>query len=611
MIEIPHRPTFWNIPVWGEIGVYVLGLLAVAVLVWGVWKNVQYWRQANTKLPVKSGLDKSRSLLTTLSAIFVQRKIRQTKPGRWHFGLAWGFFFLFLGTVLATLDWDVGHLVFGQQFLTGDVYLLYKLILDIAGFGALIALGLSALRRWSWEKDKLPGDKRYVCAYSSLAFIIITGFMLEGLRLAATLPPWTMFSPVGALFVRLYLALGLTVPQMETLHLWVWIIHGIAALLFVASIPLTIYAHLYRTPRQIYASATDPIDQVKPIKDIEEQETFGLSQMSQLTQKQRIALDACTECGRCNNVCPALKAGTPLAPRNIIVNLRNKLHTLNAGEDAPISEVVSHDELWSCTTCGACQKACPAAIAIPELIVDMRRHLALEQGEFPEGVATVLENVASVGNPWGLDPYERLDWAKDLNVPVAKPGEHYDILYWVGCAASYDRRTRKVARAMVEILHAARVNFAVMAEERCHGEFARRLGEEYLFQTAAQENKDNLAQYTFDRILVTCPHCLNTLKHEYPQLGEEDFNVKVVAHSEFIKELMKADKLDLDPLARKAMSSVVYHDPCYLARLNGIVDAPREVLRTVTPDLRKPELNREDTLCCGAGGRSNVDGSSQ
>ena len=179
-----------------------------------------------------------------------------------------------------------------------------------------------------------------------------------------------------------------------------------------------------------------------------------------------------------------------------------------------LEETVSRDALWSCTTCGACSRACPAGISLPEIIVNMRRHLALEAGDFPEGVANALENTASVGNPWGLDPYERLDWAKDLDVPVAESGVHYDVLYWVGCAASYDRRARKIARSMVRILKATGVNFAVMAEERCHGEFARRLGEEYLYQTAAQENIGNFAQYDFHRILTACPHCFNTLKNE-------------------------------------------------------------------------------------------------
>ena len=201
-----------------------------------------------------------------------------------------------------------------------------------------------------------------------------------------------------------------------------------------------------------------------------------------------------------------------------------------------------------------------------------------------------------MGNPWGLDPYDRLEWANGLDVPVAEPGEHYDILYWVGCAASYDRRARKIARSMVKILRASGVKFAVMQEERCHGEFARRSGEEYLYQTAAQENIENFRQYDFDRILAACPHCFNTLKNEYPAFEGGTFNV--VSHSEWILEMMKAGKLKV----KSEGETLAYHDPCFLARLNGITEAPREVLKTLGADVRSPEASGEKTFCCGAGG---------
>lgn len=241
---------------------------------------------------------------------------------------------------------------------------------------------------------------------------------------------------------------------------------------------------------------------------------------------------------------------------------------------------------------------CPAQIPIPDLIVSMRRHLALEQGEFPEGLASALENTMSVGNPWGMDPGSRLKWAAELDVPVAQPGEHYDFLYWVGCSASYDRRAQKIARAMVEIFHAAGVKFAIMAEERCHGDFARRAGEEYLFQTAAAENIENINKYDFDAIITACPHCFNTLKNEYPQF--ENGSWKVISHVELIAKLLKEGRLPLSDASKSF--SVTLHDACYLARYNQIGKDPREILRIVSVPMKEAEKRGCHATCCGAGG---------
>ena len=595
MSDLPIRPAFWNVPLWGEIGVYIIGIAAVAVLIFGVVRNRRLWlgsRQPETT-------DQVRERTTdVLRAVFCQKTIRETGAGRRHAFLAWGFFLLFCGTALATLDWDVGHYVFGSQFLTGTTYLLYKFVLDMAGVAVLITLALGAARRWQ-RGSTLPGGKRFVCAYVSLAFIVLTGFLTEGLRLAATTPAWSAWSPVGHAVAQLLSALS--EDTLRTIHTWVWTIHGLASLSFIAALPLTYYAHLYRTPANIFVRDRKPAGEIRKIENIEEQETFGISSFEQFGVRERMAFDACTECGRCNDVCPAVRAGTPLKPRELILRLRDRLHAEEKTADwstlPELDTIAPREELWSCTTCGACARACPAGISLPDMIVGMRRHLALEQGEFPEGVAAALENTASVGNPWGLDPYERMDWAQDLDVPVAQPGQHYDVLYWVGCAASYDRRARKIARSMVKILKAAKVNFAVMAEERCHGEFARRMGEEYLFQTAAQENIENFAQYEFDRILTACPHCFNTLKNEYPDF--EGFGYEVVNHTVLIDELIKAGRLS-KPAA--AAESVVYHDPCYLARINGITAEPRSVLASLTTKPVFPSECGEKTFCCGAGG---------
>lgn len=585
--ELPIRPGFWNVPLWGEIGVYFVGIAAVAVLIWGIVRNWRLHRAAVSEPPVEKGL------VAILKSVFYLPKNLETTGGRLHTVLAVGFFLLFLGTALATLDWDIGHYVVGTQFLQGNVYLTYKFVLDMAGVAVLLALFIGAWRRYRKE-SKAKRDVKFLVAYVSLAVVVLTGFVVEGLRLAVEQPAWMHFSPVGTLVAKLFIAAGFTADTLRGVHVWLWTFHGLLSLAFIAAIPLTFYAHLYRTPAAVYRRKATTAGTLAKIDDIEEQESFGLVHPSDLTESQRFALDGCTECGRCDDVCPALRSGAPLSPRDFVAAMRRA--AADPANPTLPGEAIDKDVIWSCTTCGACTRACPANIPIPELLVGLRRHLALEQGDFPEGLANTFENVSSVGNPWGLDPYDRLEWADGLDVPVAEPGEHYDILYWVGCAASYDRRARKIARSMVKILRASGVKFAVMQEERCHGEFARRSGEEYLYQTAAQENIENFRQYDFERILAACPHCFNTLKNEYPAFEGGTFNV--VSHSEWILEMMKAGKLKVQTEGE----TLAYHDPCFLARLNGIVDAPREVLKTLGADVRSPEASGEKTFCCGAGG---------
>lgn len=595
-VEIVTRPGFWNIPVWAIIGIYVIGIAACIICALGIRKSYLLWRAGKPYAMDKEA--KRRWGFFYREGLLQKRIVRKPLGSRLHFWIFWGFVFLFFGTALAVLDWDIGKLIFGKQFLAGGVYYFYKLILDIAGVVCLIGLGMAFYRRFIKEGRQFEKSMRFIYILGSLAVIIITGYIVEALRLAAEQPAHAVWSPVGNFLAQVFYS-GMSKEQLEAQHLWIWIFHGLISLAFVALIPATYFSHMYKSPTSIYWQRTKPRGLLEKIDDIEEQESFGISKFGQFSWHDRLNFDACVECGRCTSVCPVNRAGGPLDPREIILSLKKRMEEgYSKSEDILVPDVVSKDALLACTTCGACVEQCPSRIEIVNTIAQMRRSVGMEEGQFAEGVAKTLQNIQSVGNPWGLDPDERFAWAKDLDVPFAEPGVHYDILYWVGCSASYDKRNQKIARAMIKILRASGLSFAVMAEEMCNAEYARRVGEEYLFQIQTQMNIENLRQYTFSRILAHCPHCFNTLKNDYPEFERGQFNV--ISHVQFIAEQMDAGRIKAS-LSEKERIAV--HDACYYARYNRIINAPRfdlnkvEGLETVNP--KEWGCN---TTCCGAGG---------
>ena len=590
---VPIRDTFWNIPSLVQGALYLGGIVAVAIFVYGVYRHVRLWRAGGPEqrfdhLP-------QRAKLVAKHALGQARTLSQAYPGIMHAIMFWGFLALFMGTVLATIDYDITLPLWGYKLLKGRFYLFYETVLDLFGLFFVIGLGMAVWRRFVVRPARIDPTARFANVLALLFLINLSGFVIEACRLAVTQVWWAPWSPVGWALGRGMLAAGMSEGALRGTHLAVWLGHSALSLFFIAVIPYSYFVHLVTTPLNIFFSKLTPRGEIRKIDNIEEAESLGVSKLEEFSWKRRLDFSACVECGRCQAVCPASMAGTALSPKQIIVKLKRHMYGQAPG---PIhGELIKPDELWACTTCMACVEECPAFIDIVDTIIDLRRYLTLSEGGLPSTAPQSLQNMQRAGNPWGLPAGERLAWAEGLDVPLMEPGKEVEYLYWVGCSASYDKRNQAIARSVVAILKRAGVSFGVMPQERCHGEVARRLGEEYLYQTVQAENIEAMNAYRFKKVITHCPHCFNTIKNEFPQFGG---TYEVLHHSQVIDDLVQRGRIKpIKPLT----TTVVFHDSCYLGRYNGIMDAPRRAAAAI-PGLRviDPPSARERGLCCGGGG---------
>jgi len=590
---VPFRDTFWNIPPWAEVSLYVGALVAVGIFVFGLWEHIRLWRRGTPER--RFDRIPERVWFVVKEALGQARILSQAYPGVMHAIMFWGFLALFMGTVLATIDYDITLPLFGYKLLKGTFYLAYKTVLDLFGLFFVIGLGMALYRRYVARPSRLDPTARFAGVLGLLFLINVTGFVIEGTRLAVVKPAWGRWSPVGYAMAQGLLAVGMGDDGLRGIHLGTWLFHAAIALGFIAVIPYSYFMHLITTPLNAFFVKLTSRGEIPKIPDIEAAETLGVSKIEEFSWKRRLDFEACTECGRCQDVCPAHMAGTKLNPKRVILKLRDHMRGLRR---EPIhAGLIEPEELWACTTCMACVEACPAFIDIVDTIIDLRRYLTLSEGALPSTAPQSLQNIQRAGNPWGLPPTDRLKWAEGLDVPVIREGREVEYLYWVGCSASYDGRNQAIARSVVKILKAAGVSFAVMQEERCHGEVARRLGEEYLYQTLQRENIANLKKYAFTKVITHCPHCFNTIRNEFPQFGG-DF--EVLHHSVVIQQFLREGRIRP---TRAVKERITFHDSCYLSRYNGITEAPREVLKAV-PGVELVEMprNRQRGLCCGGGG---------
>jgi len=564
-------------------------------------------------------------LKSVATFVLGQRRVIREAAGWGHFFIFWGFVIITIGSI-ETFGVGIYHEFAYWKFLGKDFTALLYVLQDLLCATVLVALSIALYRRFVIKPERLRyEDQRATNLDASIiiGLIIFLVVLFLGARAVEYLLAQegaTRYFPESA-FISVALSNVFKGLSKETLHGWYtvfWWAHTLAILAFLIYIPFSKHLHILAAIPNVFCRRFGSIGELSRM-DLEDEtaETFGVSKIEEFSWKQLLDLYACTECGRCSEHCPATLTGKPLSPKLTIHHLRG--HLLKKGkvllsqhgkqgtdavnsdgelERALVGEVCQHDELWSCTTCGNCMENCPVFIEHIHKYVDMRRYLVLMESSFPAEVQNVMRNWETNSNPWGLGFASRGDWAEGLSVKTMAEDSQVEYLFYVGCAGSFDERAKRITSAMVTLLNEAGVSFAILgAEEKCCGETARRIGNEYLFQTMAVELVEIINSYGVRKIITTCPHGYNCLKNEYPQFGGE---WEVYHHSELLTKLLQDGRLQTNLPMEKHL---VFHDSCYLGRYNSIYHQPRSVITSLS-GLRFSEMDRSrnKSFCCGAGG---------
>ena len=589
------REIYWNVGHGFTTLAPMYGLLLVALvfLVLGCLKRLKVYRLGQ---PLDRTDQRAERIKHALATALLQTKVyRVPGAGTMHSLFFWSFFLLFIGTMLIVAQADFTDLFFQVKFLKGTFYKLFSLSLDLAGLVAVVMLGGLLARRYLMRPEGLITKRDDAIMHGLLFAILITGFLIEGARMAVTelntpLAPW---SPVGLVIAKGLGSLG--EQGLRGLHQGLWWFHLLLALGFIASIPFTKFRHILTTSTNAFLADRGPTGKLTSINlEDENTEKFGANALSDLRWKDIFDTDACTLCKRCQDRCPAFSTGKPLSPMKLINQLGEVAFT---NPDANLIDTIGRDAIWACTTCRACQDICPASIEHVGKIIEMRRNLVLMEGEFPgEEVMAAMEQTEVNGNPLGMGYASRGDWAEEMGIPALADNAEVDILYFVGCYASFDKRNITVAKSFIKLCQAAGVSVGILGkEEKCCGEPMRKMGNEYLYQTLAMETVETIKAYGVKKIVTTCPHCYNTLAKDYRDF---DFDIEVVPHTVFLDQLIADGRLRL----KAETFNCTYHDSCYMGRHNNIYEAPRKLIAAAGGRLTEMAKNRDQAFCCSAGG---------
>jgi Fe-S oxidoreductase len=633
--SVKTRPVFWHFVPWLKVVWYVLAVSSVFVFAYGVarplvkhrrghggpWPPVP-WRQLPSRLAGGLGLLLSQRTIARRSHV----------AGVAHGAIFYGFIVLFAGTVVLGFETDFTDPVFGWTYFHGDFYLVYKEALNVFGTALVAGVIVMMIRRslhpakLNYDRpDRAPDDPQYNrrtyrigdwVFVSTLLVIALTGFVLEGVRIAMSTPGYggTQF---GGWIIAQALT-GVSEPVLAGVRHGLWWFHGLLAITFVASIPYTKASHMIES--YLSLSLRDPLagKRLLPIPPDRASEPAGYGTLEDFSPLHLLQLDACTKCGKCHEACPANATGRPLSPRDVVLELREQSNHAFAsvgiggvlgalvdgradggGFQASVigEDGVRTETIWSCMQCNACVEICPVGIEQAPIINQLRRRL-VEEGELDPNLQSTLQTIHKSGNSFGENKRRRGRWAKELDfeIPDARK-QPVDVLWFVGDYASFDPRSQQVSQTLARLLHGAGVDFGILYDgERNAGNDVRRVGEEGLFETLAEQNIETLSGCEFNRIVTTDPHSLNTLRNEYPALGGE---WRVAHHTTLLLELLREGRLEPQ---RRLEHRVTYHDPCHLGRFNGEYDNPRRILELLGCTLVEMPRNRDNSFCCGAGG---------